>query len=48
MQTSICGILGLSSGTAKAVLRRVRDMIKINNERNQMIVSIGDIATVFV
>ena len=48
MQTSICGKLGFSSGTAKAVLRRVTDMIELNNERNQMIVSMGDIAPVFV
>jgi len=48
MQTSICGKLGFSSGTAKAVLRRVTDMIEFNNERNQMIVSMGDIAPVFV
>ena len=48
MQTSICGKLGFSSGTAKAVLRRVTDMIELNNERDQMIVSMGDIAPVFV
>ena len=48
IQTSICGKLGFSSGTAKAVLRRVTDMIELNNERNQMIVSMGDIAPVFV
>ena len=48
MQTLICGKLGFSSGTAKAVLRRVTDMIELNNERNQMIVSMGDIAQVFV
>ena len=48
MQTSICGKLGFFSGTAKVVLRRVTDMIELNNERNQMIVSMGDIAPVFV
>ena len=48
MQTSICGKLGFLSGTAKVVLRRVTDMIELNNERNQMIVSMGDIAPVFV
>ena len=48
MLTSICGKLGFSSWTAKAVLRRVTDMIELNNERNQMIVSMGDIAPVFV
>ena len=48
MQTSICGKLGFSYGTAKAVLRPVTDMIEPNNERNQMIVSMGDIAPVFV
>ena len=48
MQTSICVKLGFLSGTAKAVLRRVADMIGLNNERNQMIVSMGDLAPVFV
>ena len=44
----MCDQLGFSSGTAKAVLRQVTDMIELNNERNQMIVSMGDIAQVFV
>ena len=48
MQTSICGKLGFLSGTAKAVLRRVTVMTELNNERNQMIVSMGDIVSVFV
>ena len=43
IQTSIFGKLGFSSGTVKAVLRRVTDMIELNNERNQMIVSMGEI-----
>ena len=48
MQTSMCGKLGFSYGTVQGVLRRVTDMIELNNERNQMIVSMGDIAPVFV
>ena len=41
-------MLDFSFETIKAVLRRVTDMIELNNERNQMIVSMGDIAPVFV
>ena len=48
MQTSMCGKLGFSDGAVKAMLRRVTDMIELNNELNQMIVSMGDIAPVLV
>ena len=48
MQASIYDKLGFSSGTVKAMLRRVTDMIELNNELNQMIVNMGDIAPVLV
>ena len=48
MQTSMFGKLGFSSDTGKAVSLRLTDMIKLNNERNQIIVRMGDIAPVFV
>ena len=48
MLTSICGKLEFPSETAKAVLRWVTDMIKLNNKRNRMSLSMGDVDPLFV
>ncbi|MBC8258143.1 MAG: hypothetical protein H8E38_03930 [SAR324 cluster bacterium] len=48
MLTTICGKLGFPPETAKAVLRWVADMIKLNNDRNQITEIMREIKPVFV
>ena len=48
MLTSICGKLGFPSETAKTALSWVSNMIKLNNEKNKLTVTMSEIKPVFV
>jgi uncharacterized tellurite resistance protein B-like protein len=48
MLSSICGKLGFPAETAKQVLHWVTEMIRLNNDRNQLTELLKDIKPVFV
>ncbi|MGY8697358.1 MAG: hypothetical protein ACKVJ3_04865 [bacterium] len=48
MLTSIGGKLGFPAETAKQVLHWVTEMIRLNNDRNQIIELLKDIKPVFI
>jgi hypothetical protein len=48
MLTSIDGKLGFPAETAKQVLHWVTEMIRLNNDRNQIIELLKDIKPVFI
>ena len=48
MLSKICGKLGFPEETSKEVLHWVTEMIKLNNDRNQMTKFLGELKPVFV